>query len=162
MPDLRLRLRAVRKQHQTFLNKLAFISNSILTKLFCRRPVSVCSLLDQKQWVLNWTQFRNKCVWSISDVNWGNTIASSAASLELSDQVCKWYQRETEMSGLDQIGPKWDKSQQAKMYWNWSLKVPDLSHLRPIWANLESTLTSLDKNLCVYSVTLNRGWIDLL
>ena len=26
----------------------------------------------------------------------------------------------------------------AEIYWNWSLKVPDLSHLGPIWHNLDA------------------------
>ena len=61
-------------------------------------------------------------------------------------------------SELGQIGPqKRNKSgtfshqcqyilaHRVKMYWNWSIKNPrfDLSHLKPIWPNLEQTLTSL-------------------
>ena len=35
---------------------------------------------------------------------------------------------------LGQSVPIW----QAKIYWNWSLKDPDLSHFGPIWSNLAS------------------------
>ena len=32
----------------------------------------------------------------------------------------------------------------AKMYWNWSWKIPDLYHLGLIWPNLRLTLTALN------------------
>ena len=67
---------------------------------------------------------------------------------------------------LGQIGSKWDKSWtlkdqflyilvlQAKMYRNWYLKVPDLSHLGPMWANLESNLAFLGEQKSNNSVIL--------
>ena len=57
---------------------------------------------------------------------------------------------------LSQIVHKWDKSEtfqdqfqyilalRAKMYWIWSLNVPDLSHFVSFWANLEKALPSLN------------------